>query len=227
MNAEADLLVTFDRKGFPDDDTLERWDLAVARPDEAIQELIVCLGAAVVAEAFRDMTSLLSRPPLDLAGQLERLEDVAPVSAIVLGTTLAIKRYADLYDDVLLAAAPDNPRAVVTDLIDRVAADDSEGTDQLLTPQLHRRLGATGQARHRHWTALLADVLAHRDQWGFGTAHRVETLDTEVIILARWSARIYQQPTAVRAHRFRVVRHDRAWLIDDVNMPDPEITGSP
>lgn len=227
VTAEADLLVTFDRKGFPGDDTLERWDLAVTSPDEAIQELVACFGAAVVAEAFRDMTALLANPPLDLTNQLERLEEVAPVSAVVLGAALDIKRYDDLYNDMVLASAPDNPRAAVTELIDRVAADDAEGVDRLLTAQLRRRLGWTRRARLRRWTAVLAEVIAHRDQWGFGTAHRMETLDTEIVVLAQSEARIYQQATAVRAHRFRPVRHDGHWFVDDVNMPDPEIAAAP
>jgi hypothetical protein len=87
----------------------------------------------VVAEAFRSITAQLVNPPVDVETQLERLEQVAAVSAVVLGAALDIEKYRGLYHDVLVASAPDNPRATVTALIDRVAARDAGGVDGLLS----------------------------------------------------------------------------------------------
>jgi predicted nucleic acid-binding protein len=221
--AEADLLVTYDRKGFPHDDTLEQWDLAVMSPDEAVQELVASFGAATVAEVFRDLTARLGNPAVGVEAQLERLEQVAPVSSVLLGNALDIDKYRNLANDIVAASAPDNPRAAVTDLLDRVAAGDAAGVDQLLSPDLRSAMPRTRRARLRWLSGTFNDALSDRDNWGFGTAHRPEGVDTEMVVLARSEARIFQQPTLVRAHRFRVVRDGDRWLIAGIDEPDPRV----
>lgn len=78
VHSEVDIIVTHDRGGFPPDDVLSQWDLAVLTPGEALDEMIDALGGEVVAAAFVKVTRALQRPRRNLLDQLRRLEKVAP-----------------------------------------------------------------------------------------------------------------------------------------------------
>ena len=108
--SEADILVTHDRRGFPPDQDLARWDLAVLSPAAALEELLVTLGVVPIAEAFKDATERLTRPPRDLPGQLHRLEGTAPLAALAIGARLDLPGYRDLLADAISAEEPRTPR---------------------------------------------------------------------------------------------------------------------
>ncbi|HEV7759652.1 MAG TPA: PIN domain-containing protein [Acidimicrobiales bacterium] len=99
--SETDVLVTHDRRGFPPDDELADWDLAVLPPAAALEELMVRLGVAVVAEVFHEATERLSKPRVDLQAQLHRLEEVAPLAGLAIGAALDLPGYRALLADAV------------------------------------------------------------------------------------------------------------------------------
>ena len=169
VTAEADLLVSHDRRRFPDDETLSRWSLAVATPDQALAEMVEVFGADRVAAVFAALAGPLGLGPEDQLDRLRRLGQVAPIAAVAIGARLDAD-HADELAAYVAASRPDGARAAVSELVNRVGDGDLSGMDLLLSPAARRSLGGTTRARHRVLQQTLVDVLLDPGEWRFGEA---------------------------------------------------------
>jgi PIN domain len=167
VTAEADLLVSHDRRRFPDDDTLAHWSLAVASPDQALAEMVEVLGADRVAGVFAALAGPLGVGPEAQLDRLRRLGQVAPIAAVAIGARLDAA-HADELAAYVAASRPDGARAAVSELVNRVGDGDLSGMDMLLSPRARRSLGGTARVRHRTLQRALLDVLLDPGEWRFG-----------------------------------------------------------
>jgi hypothetical protein len=169
VTAEADVLVSHERHRFPPDEVLARWDLAVLPPDDALAEMVGELGADRVASTFATLAGPHGLAAGDLLDGLRRLGQVAPVAAVAIGAQLDAAE-ADELARYLRAARPDDARAAVSELVNRVGDGDLAGMDMLLTPAARMALGPTDRVRHRRLQQALLDVLLDPGEWGYGDA---------------------------------------------------------
>jgi hypothetical protein len=191
VTAEADLLVSHERRRFPDDSMLARWNLAVVSPDDALSEMVDLLGAEAVAAVFESLGTPLGLTSDDLLDRLRHLGQVAPAAAIAIGAELDAAG-ADELAGYLLAARPEDARATVSELIDRVGDGDLAGMDRLLSANGRMALGPTARLRHGRLQDVLFDVLVNPGAWAFageagpgrGTA-RAARAGAEVVRLVR------------------------------------------
>jgi hypothetical protein len=192
VTAEADLLVSHERRRFPGDDMLAHWNLAVVSPDEALAEMVDLLGAEAVAGVFEGLGAPLGLTPDDLLDRLRHLGQVAPVAAVAIGAALDAGG-ADELAGYLVAARPDEARAVVSELITRVGDGDLAGIDARLTEAGRMALGPTSRLRHGRLQDALLDVLADPGAWSFtdepggrpGRVARTARAGGEVVRLVR------------------------------------------
>jgi PIN domain len=166
VTAEADLLVSHERRRFPPDQVLARWDLAVVSPEDALAEMVDLLGAEAVAEVFEGLSGTLGLTTDDLLVRLRRLGQVAPVAAVAIGAALDAAGADDL-SGYLLEARPEEAQAAVAQLISRVGDGDLAGMDALLTEAGRMALGPTSRLRHGRLQDVLFDVLVNPGAWSF------------------------------------------------------------
>lgn len=169
VTAEADLLVSHERRRFPDDRTLARWDLAVVSPEAAVVELVEALGADAVAGVLAGLGGAQGMTAADVFERLRALGQVAPAAAVAIGAELDAGE-ADEMDGYLLASRPDEARAVVSALVDRVGDGDLVGMDALLSEAGRLALGPTARLRQGRLQDLLFDVLVDPGAWSVADA---------------------------------------------------------
>jgi hypothetical protein len=183
--AECDLIVTHDRGGFPPNKVLSRWDLAVMSPDDALTLLLGDLGVDVLADAFKSMTESLSRPPLDLADQLDRLADRqrgrCPFTATLLRAAYGDKKSLWALSDHRDALAENSPVSTVRALVRCVRDEDSVGSDRLLHSAARSRYGDTPQDRLDRVRRLLDGA----DRWGVVAKSVPLAVDRVEVLLVR------------------------------------------
>lgn len=192
VTAEADLLVSHERRRFPPDQVLAHWDLAVVSPEDALAEMVELLGAEAVAEVFEGLSGTLGLTTDDLLVRLRRLGQVAPVAAVAIGAALDAAGADDL-SGYLLEARPEEAQAAVAQLISRVGDGDLAGMDALLTEAGRMALGPTSRLRHGRLQDVLFDVLVNPGAWSFtgdagdrpGRVARTERSGGEVLRLVR------------------------------------------
>lgn len=190
VTAEADLLVSHDRRRFPRDDVLARWDLAVVSPGDALAELVDLLGPAEVAAAVDGLGGGRGLTADELLDRLRAGGQVSPAAAIAIGAELDAAEAGEL-EGYLLATRRDDARATVSGLVSRVGDGDLVGMDRLLSEAGRMALGPTARLRHGRLQDLLFDVLVDPGAWsvaedaGAGSPARVARTDAEVVRLTR------------------------------------------
>jgi hypothetical protein len=224
VHSECDLLVTHNRSDFPSDEQCAQWDLQVTSPDEAFAVILDIIGIATLTDTFERVTAQLRRPPRSVADQLGRLERVAPMTAIGIGSRLGIGDYAELLADAEAAVRDDDARSVVWDLLAAVADGDDTRIDELLTIDARRHLGDTPKERLARLRAELHGPLTDSpEQWGFATKTRLAGPGREYLKLVRTGGRpiITREPTLVQAVVFEMDHDGTMWRVHQVGIPDP------
>lgn len=191
VTAEADLLVSHDRRRFPRDDVLARWDLAVVSPGDALAELVELLGPAEVAAAVDGLGGGRGLTADELLDRLRAGGQVSPAAAIAIGAELDAAQAGEL-DGYLLAARRNEAQATVSGLLSRVADGDLVGMDRLLSEAGRMALGPTARLRHGRLQDLLFDVLVDPGAWSVAEdagpgarPARAARRDAEVVRLTR------------------------------------------
>ena len=75
---EADVIISFDRRGFPSDDEMYQLDIEVLRPDQGLLLLLNESGTTALIAALDEIRDRSTRPPVTRAEQLTRLARDCP-----------------------------------------------------------------------------------------------------------------------------------------------------
>jgi predicted nucleic acid-binding protein len=213
---ECDLIVTHDRRGFPADEALAQWDLEVLGPDEALTLLMGDLGVGVVADAFKSMTETLSRPPLKLSDQLDRLADMrrgrCPFTALVLRTEYGDENSRGVLSDYRDALSEESPVTAVLALLRGVKRNDPRQVDDLLHSDGRFRFGATPHAR----LARVGQLLAGAERWSVLPKSWPSSLDRVDVLLTPNPSSTSQAVNSADLLPVTVTLTSAGWRIEDI-----------
>lgn len=219
--AEADVLVTNDRSGFPSD-TLERHDLLVLTGDEAAAFLVESYQESAV-EAARQQIADLANPPYTEEQFLDRVAKTAPRFAVALGARLGIEPYVQLAQDAEDVVSHESPQEAVEGVLAALWSGSEDDVWLRLHPTFQQVVLAAEGDRPAALLFLrrqLADTRS--DGWAFASAKRLAGADAELVKLVNDAPLIVRRPMLVQqAHLFRMVHVGDVWLLAGLDEPDP------
>jgi len=226
IHEECDLLVTENLDDFPDD-VVDAFDLLVASIDDAVSH-VVGIAPQEMALVVDAILRRLRRPTLSLDEYLQRLSTRAPLGAVVLGVALNVEEYQRILTDITDSENPDSPQEAVRQILAHVTALEAEAAAKVVEPELAERLtgqsAPSAEALLHALSEILSDVAA-TDDWGFATAKRPLSPDVELVKLVRGGSdpTIMREPTEVAGHLFWLRREASAWVLIDLDGPDPAL----
>lgn len=227
---ECDWLVTDNVDDFPDA-IAEKFDLLVVSADDAVV-LLAGVFATQIANVVDEQIASLRRPPASREEYLERLGRRAPMGALAIGAALGVKQYQRMFREVLDAGDDDSPQGAVRRLLDAIDHNDAALVAAMVDPELARRLTGHGSPAPRDVLAALDSLLAdvrNGNDWGFATARRIQGPDLELVKLLRVSSKplLVTEPQQAVGHLFFMRRRDDAWILWDLDGPDPAVSAPP
>jgi hypothetical protein len=227
IHDECDLLVTENVDDFPDH-FADPLDILVASIDEAVS-YVVGVAPDLMASVVEAILRRLNRPAFSLDEYLERLSSRAPLGAALLGTVLGIDEYVRILADMSDSEAPGSPQEAVRDLLASVDSGNADAVMEMVHPDLAARLTGASNPAAASLLAVVAEILADvrtTDGWGFATAKRPVSVDTELVKLVRAGDRplIVWEPTKAQGHLFRLRRAEERWTLIDLDDTDPGLS---
>ncbi len=223
---ECDVLVTFNTKDFPPG-VLSRWDLEVMDVDRALG-FLACRFPNKIADVVTACRTKLMKPVRSQEDYLARLAERAPVATISIGTIMHAEPYVTMAMQAAGAHGDKSPQSAVRSLISALESRSATEVAGLLDPGLASVV--TGKESPHPFEILLAlrdkldDVFA-AGGWGFATAPRVTSSDTEVVKLVQgWpTGGIVWGPMVVPGHTFLLKIIDQSWVIVQIDGDDPSV----
>lgn len=233
VHGDCDLLITNNLRDFPVE-IVESYGLDINGLDDALAGLCTVAPDIMAAIAIRQVEAL-THPPLTLNEWLKRLSAGAPATAILLGSALGDDEFVKLRQDVESAQNEDGPRTAVRKLLDLLDHDDA-GVDDLAhlvdaewAAQLTDQAAPTPVALLRALRQRLRSFLDAPDEWGFGSATRIESPSIEIVKLVQISNApfVAWEPMLVRAYLFRLEHRDGRWVLIELTGADRGISEVP
>lgn len=229
IHGECDALVTFNIDDFPFE-AAESHDLLVVSVDTMLKLIAGWFGDRLGAVIDAQLAPL-RRPPVTVQEFLDRLARRAPLGASAIGVALGITSYVTTYQDILDVGDNSSPYAAVLALLDALREGRKDEVRKAIHPELARRLTAKSNPKpaavFKALRRQLADALTD-EGWGVATGKRLLGPSTEIVKLVRLPGnepiRI-TKPTVVHGHLVQLVHDGSAWLITDINFPDPALAG--
>lgn len=128
--------------------------------------------------------SALARPSTTREDFLQRLATRAPTAAVAIGANLRISTYERLLTDILDAAGNRSPQAAARRFLAALVDRNLNVILRMVHPDLALRLTGSRDAGpetlHRALRGILNDALSE-EGWGFATAKRVTSPETELV----------------------------------------------
>jgi predicted nucleic acid-binding protein len=221
---ECDLLVTFNLRDFPEHAT-SPFDLIAIDPDGALVWLLQWFPEQA-ATVIDEQIHALSQPLVSREAFLQRLASRAPSASIAFGAALGIEAYERMLIDVSDASRVHGPQGTIRRILEALAERRIDLLGSLIDRTLAMRLTNSDSPRpldvfealHR----LLGEVL-HEEGWGFSSAKRLTSANTELVKLLRVEAgpQIAFTPQRAYGHLFELRFLEDRWLVIDINGPDP------
>ncbi len=227
-SAKCDLLVTYNTKHFPPSEA-SKHDLEVVDVDEALCEL-TRRSRNDVASIIKTCITRMKKPKMQEIDFLLRLQQRAPLASILIGSTLGIELYANMYANAIASFDTSGSHSAVTRIIEAIRDRHTNTLVEMIDSKLaHQLTGKSSPDPEELWKVLryrLSDIVLS-EEWGFATAPRLPAPDTEIVKLVRTGpmVEVVWEPRLVPAHTLQLRYSQQGWVLVELDGPDPATTG--
>lgn len=227
-SAKCDLLVTYNTKDFPPSEA-SKHNLEVVDVEEALCEL-TRRSSNDVATIIKTCITRMKKPKMQEIDFLRRLEQRAPLASILIGSTLGIEPYANMYANAVASFDTSGPHSAVTRIIEAIRDRHTNALVEMIDSKLaHQLTGRSSPDPEELWKMLrdcLSDVVLS-EEWGFATAPRLPAPDTEIVKLVRTgpTVEVAWEPRLVTAHTFQLRYGQQGWVLVKLDDSNPTTTG--